>query len=142
MVNCSPNSKNNNCQGGLPKFVWAYMADNGVLEQNCLCYESHDGNPRQCSRNCKNGGQPQLTKPEVKEVYFMIQIQMLVYAIEFIGPLMSGMSINRNNVNALNNFNQGIQGKVKYDLMKLFGGIVARGEHAGHAIVIVGYRVR
>jgi hypothetical protein len=147
MVNCTPPAtklgSKDNCQGGLPKFVWEYMFKNGVLEQKCSCYQSQDGKVRQCTRNaCTAGGQPQLTKPETQEVIHMRNINMVVYAVEYVGPLMAGISINAQNVGSLNTFNQGIQGKVQYDLSKLFGSVVKNGEHAGHAVVIVGYRVR
>lgn len=147
MVSCQPPATHlgvpNNCKGGLPKFTWDYMFKNGILEQSCQCYESHDKSIRQCNRNsCKDNSRPNITKPEHKEVIHMRNINMVAYAIEYIGPLMAGISINSENVNALNYFNQGIQGKVKYDLKTLFGGVVASGQHAGHAIVIVGYRVR
>lgn len=145
MVNCSPPFKSspNNCKGGLPKYTWEYMFANGVLEQSCQCYESFDGRVKQCNRNvCKYGGQPKLTKPETKDVIHMRNINMLAYIIENLGPLWAGISINAGNVGALNNFNQGVQGKVKYDLNTLFGSVAKSGKHAGHAVVIVGYRVR
>ena len=79
--------------------VWAHIFQNGVLEQSCMFYESHDGNPRQCSRNtCKNGGQPNLTKPEIKELVHMSSIKSMVYAIEYMGPIWGAIAINPNNI--------------------------------------------
>ena len=145
MVNCLPPAAGvpENCKGGLPKFVWDYMFREGVLAESCQCYSSHDGQVKQCMhQSCTAAGQPELTKPETREVYHMRNINALVYAIEYMGPLMAGISISSENVQALNKFNEGIQGKVKYDMQSLFGRIAQAGKHAGHAIVIVGYRVR
>jgi len=145
MLNCSPPSLGapNNCQGGLQRYVWPYMFTNGILQHSCQCYESHDGKPKQCNTTCNQpGGQPTVTKPEVNDVIHMRSLNAAVYLIEYMGPLMAGISINQQNVQSLNKFNEGIQGKVKYDMQSLFGGIAASGQHAGHAIVIVGYRVR
>jgi len=145
MVSCSPprGNQHNNCQGGLPKLVWEYMVNDGVLEQSCKCYQSFDGKIEKCNRNkCFYGGHPEITKPETKEVIHIRHIMAITYAIEYAGPLMAGISINTENIESLNDFNEGIQGRVKYDLKKLFGALLARNNQAHHAIVIVGYRIR
>jgi len=145
MVNCSPpiDKKHNNCQGGLPKLVWEYMFNKGVLEQSCQCYQSYNGKVGKCNRQiCTSSGLPKITKPQSNLIIHIRHITAIVYALEFASPVWAGISINQKNINSLNNFNKGIQGKVKYDLIKLFGDIVNGNVHAHHAIVVVGYRVR
>ncbi len=146
MVRCAPPNPGNsdNCDGGLERRVWEHMFDHGVVDLACQCYESGSGKIKQCAHTTCTvpGGKPTLYKPEVKDVIHIDLVSAMVYTLEYIGPLMGSLEIDPSKIPALNSFNQGIQGKVKYDVKSLFAEIAAGGEHAAHAVVIVGYRIR
>jgi len=43
------------CNGGILSWAWSYIANTGVVADDCLPYSSGDGTVAKCPKACSNG---------------------------------------------------------------------------------------
>jgi len=53
MVSCDPWDMG--CNGGILSWAWSYIANTGVVTDDCYPYTSQDGTVAKCSKTCSNG---------------------------------------------------------------------------------------
>lgn len=43
------------CNGGILSFAWSYIANTGVVTEECFPYSSQEGKVAKCPKTCDNG---------------------------------------------------------------------------------------
>jgi cathepsin B len=124
MVSCD--KTDHGCQGGYLDKAWAYLADTGIVTEECFPYGAGKGTAPACRMSCVNSSTP-FKKYKAADVYQLRGEEDIMKEVYINGPVEAGFRV-------YSSFMSYSSGVYKHKILDIVEG--------GHAIKIVGWGVQ